>query len=36
MELGFLKNQDLEEIEKEVGEFQKMLFHSSAKISKNN
>ena len=33
MELGFLKNQDLEEIEKEVGELQKMLFALIAKFS---
>lgn len=33
MELGFLKNQDLEEIEKEIGELQKMLFALIAKFS---
>ncbi len=33
MELGFLKNQDLAEIEKEVGELQKMLFALISKFS---
>lgn len=33
MELGFLKNQDLEEIEKEVGELQKMLYALIARFS---
>jgi hypothetical protein len=33
MELGFLKNQDLAEIEKEVEELQKMLFAPISKFS---